>query len=603
MKMKRVLLLLLVSILLIPPFPINAANDDATKTESDGSFSEKDEVVYATLSPSGEKNDMYVVNSFQVKDQGTIIDYGNYSSVKNLTDLTEINRNDNKIEFTATEDTFYYQGNIQEQPLPWEIDLTYKLDGKQMSPEQLLGNDGPFTLQMDTAKNGKADDVFFENYMLQVTLTLDAGKYQNIQAGDGTVANAGQNKQVTYTVMPGKEETLTLKADVSDFEMEAIEISAVPASMPVEDPDTDEMTNEMKSLTDATEEIDSGVNDLKQGIAELNNGAQKLQSGSADYQSGITELNSGTSELVNASKQINQSLTEMNQSLQNNHSKEMNVDELKKMASGLHEIASGLQETANSISNLNENYGDAYSQLDQAMQKIPDYQIESEDIQKLQQTDADQEVIDQLVETYKSARKAKQTYNTVTDAFDAVESTLTTVESSLKEMATSLETMANELGTALEQMTMTESMNQLQEGISKLSSNYKDFHAGLVDYTNGVSQLSSSYQELHNGINDVSDGTAELNNGAGELQQGTSELAESTSNLPDQMQDEIDEMMNQYDKSDFEPVSFVSSKNKKINNVQFVIKTQSITKDEEEKQETQQTEEKGFWDRLFDLFR
>ncbi|WP_163528604.1 hypothetical protein [Halobacillus ihumii] len=39
----------------------------------------------------------------------------------------------------------------------------------------------------------------------------------------------------------------------------------------------------------------------------------------------------------------------------------------------------------------------------------------------------------------------------------------------------------------------------------------------------------------------------------------------------------------------FEPVSFVSSKNKKVKNVQFVIKTESIKK-EEDKQEDKQKE-------------
>lgn len=44
--------------------------------------SEKEEVVYAMLDASGDVNGIYVVNQFS---GGTIVDYGNYTSVRNLT--------------------------------------------------------------------------------------------------------------------------------------------------------------------------------------------------------------------------------------------------------------------------------------------------------------------------------------------------------------------------------------------------------------------------------------------------------------------------------------------------------------------------------------
>ena len=64
------------------------------------------------------------------------------------------------------------------------------------------------------------------------------------------------------------------------------------------------------------------------------------------------------------------------------------------------------------------------------------------------------------------------------------------------------------------------------------------------------------------------------------MHRGTSELARSTRNLPDQMQSEIDQMVSEYDRSDFDPVSFVSPKNKRVDSVQFILKTESIKKEE-----------------------
>jgi len=69
------------------------------------------------------------------------------------------------------------------------------------------------------------------------------------------------------------------------------------------------------------------------------------------------------------------------------------------------------------------------------------------------------------------------------------------------------------------------------------------------------------------------------------------------------MQEEIDEMISQYDKSDFDPVSFVSEENDEItNSVQFVIQTDSIQPEEDSEEVEEEEENEGFWDRLLNLF-
>src|SRR5690606_9360776 len=179
---------------------------------------------------------------------------------------------------------------------------------------------------------------------------------------------------------------------------------------------------------------------------------------------------------------------------------------------------------------------------------------------------------------------------------------LVLVVKSLREMADNVDLMNDELASSLEENDM-EGLVALQEGIAKLAANYDAFHYGLLGYTDGVSKLSDSYQELHNGITELSGGTSELESGISELHDGTNELHESTSNLPEQMTEEIDGMIAEYDKSDFEVVSFVSSKNEKVNSVQFVFKTESIKYEEPEVVEEPIEEEKGFWDLFLDLFR
>ncbi|WP_428910896.1 hypothetical protein [Niallia sp. Krafla_26] len=109
---------------------------------------------------------------------------------------------------------------------------------------------------------------------------------------------------------------------------------------------------------------------------------------------------------------------------------------------------------------------------------------------------------------------------------------------------------------------------------------------------------------MHSGIVELSEGTGQLKTGVLELHDGTDTLYSSTNNLPAQMQEEIDKLISEFDKSEFKPVSFVSPKNNEvINSVQFVMKTAEITLKEKGETETKVEEkEKGFWDRLMDLF-
>ena len=61
--------------------------------------------------------------------------------------------------------------------------------------------------------------------------------------------------------MPEQEEDYIISADVSEFEMEPIEINAAPYSMSIENPDTSGVTGEMQGLANAISKVYTGVGD------------------------------------------------------------------------------------------------------------------------------------------------------------------------------------------------------------------------------------------------------------------------------------------------------------------------------------------------------
>lgn len=602
MRTKRILLLLMAFVLVLPSFLVHAStNEKEGPIQTPGQFRSKDEVVYATLSPTGNQKEIYVVNIFDVTQAGRLADYGPYTSLKNLTDLSEMSQVKQKVEFAAPEGKFYYQGNMKDEGLPWDIQISYRLDGKRIAPEELAGKEGKLEIAIQTAANGEADKVFFENYLLQITLTLDPDVYSNIKVSDdGMVANAGKNKQITFTVMPEKEGDLKVEADVVDLELQGIEIAAVPSSMSIDTPDMDEMTGEMKSLTDAIAQINSGVGELKTGVSELNNGAASLRDGSAQFNKGMSDINLASSELIKGSSAINDGLATVSQGIEENFA-QINLSDLEKLQARLPEIAAGLDEMAKGFAYLSDNYSDAYRQMEAALKEIPAYEITNEEIDLLYASGADREVVDQLLETYQAAQQAKEIFASAKDSFEDVDGRLAEVNGAITEIEKTLGSVQKLIAT-LEDVDVIESVIELQDGMAAFSANYQKFHNGLVDYTNGVGQLSSSYSKLHSGIVDLSGGTNELESGVGELHNGTGTLYDATNTLPDQMQEEIDRMISEYDKSDFEAVSFVSSENEKVNSVQFVIKTESILIEEQEAKVKTEEEADGFWARLKELF-
>src|SRR5690606_32994983 len=209
-RINKILLIVATVILVLPSFLVTASTNDSKKEQvpsiQNGEYSSKDEVVYATLSPNGDRKEIYVVNTFEVTKSGMLVDYGSYSTIRNLTDLSDIDQTDDKVQFTAPEGKFYYQGNMKDAPLPWDFSISYFLDGKEITPEKLAGQSGNLQIAIESVANDKVDKGFFENYLLQISLSLNTEITSNITAENGMMANAGKNKQVTFTVMPEKEE-------------------------------------------------------------------------------------------------------------------------------------------------------------------------------------------------------------------------------------------------------------------------------------------------------------------------------------------------------------------------------------------------------------
>ena len=243
----------------------------------------KDEVVYVKLNNNGNVDNVYVVNSFDIKNGEKIEDYGNYSNVLNLSTCDKLNYSSGVVDVNVsdTNKKFYYQGDMKDCEIPWDINIMYTLDGKSISSEELAGKSGNLEISFDIKKNDNVDEVFFNNYALQISLTLDGDKCSDIIADGGTIASVGNNKTITYIKLAGEEASYTINSTVENFEMDSISFNGLNMDMNV-DVNVDDMTNSFDTLVDAIDKLNDGASDLKSGVDTYKNGVSNFIMGVAN---------------------------------------------------------------------------------------------------------------------------------------------------------------------------------------------------------------------------------------------------------------------------------------------------------------------------------
>ncbi len=260
---------------------------------ADTAPSEKEEVIYVLTDASGRVTDIEAVNIFA---GGDITDYGDYSAVKMLNTNDPITQEGDKITLSSSAARVYYQGTMKSTVIPWNISIRYFLDGREYSAQDIAGKSGALEIRFTVSKNESCAGSFYEDYALQASFTLDTDRCKSIASNGATVANVGSDKQLTYTILPGRGIDTTITAEVTDFEMEAVAINGVRLNLDV-DVDDAELLDKVDELISAIGDLDDGAWELRDGTEELYDATKTLNSKAGDLHSGAGKAAEGAGEL------------------------------------------------------------------------------------------------------------------------------------------------------------------------------------------------------------------------------------------------------------------------------------------------------------------
>ena len=618
--------------------------------------SEKEEVIYANLTSSGDIEKIYAVNIFEDKD---IVDYGVYETVKNMNTMDKINYSNGKITIQNSEDKLYYQGIMkQNTEIPWTIKVRYKLDGVEYAPSELAGKSGKLEISISIKENKNCKKNFFENYALQTVVQLDTNLCENIKSDEATMANVGGLKQLTYTILPGNEKDIKITTDVTDFEMSEIQVNGINLNLGLDKDsiDTSSLTGELDKLKDAVNDLDDGANELNDGAKKLDDGAVTLTNGIKTIQEGLDQLNSKSSSLTSGSSEVLSALKTIQSSLNNVSTSSKDLKQLSSAStsikSGIDSLVNGLKTVDSSIDTYNSSLKKAglnsASELAQKNKQAISAlgitstqrklysaytsggsQAVSAELAKLAQAGDSEAValykqvsagntdaVTQYVQaagkliSVETLLKADASYiegsSKLINGIDAQMSTSSS-QTTLMSGAVSLQTNYKKFDASIQDLVsslnnLMANMTQLKSGINKLTDNYATLDSGIKEYTSAVNKITNGYSKVYEGALDLVSGTHSLYKGTTELTDGTGEFKGETSDLDSKVDDEVDSMIDNFAGGDFEVESFVSDKNTDVDSVQFVIKTEAIKK-EEVKVEEEKTEELNFWQKLLNLFR
>ena len=136
---------------------------------------------------------------------------------------------------------------------------------------------------------------------------------------------------------------------------------------------------------------------------------------------------------------------------------------------------------------------------------------------------------------------------------------------------------------------LSTALSDLENGLATISNSYRNLDSGINTVVSSIEALNSAYANIDNGINEISSGTSQMNS--------------ETENLDSNVENKIDEVLDGFENSNYQVISFVSEQNTNMNSVQFVIKTEGIKIKEEQKIEQEDKKEQSFVEKFVNLFK
>ena len=348
---------------------------------------DKDESVYLISDANGNVNKTIVVDHLKNKDKkDTLEDASNLSDIENVKGKEKFTQSGDKLTWQAGGKDIYYQGTATEEP-PVTQKVTYYLDGKEISPEDLAGKSGKVKIRFDyTNTTSYTETVNGEKQTVSVPFAAITGLvlgdgFENIEVTNGKAEVSNSSSVVLGYALPGLKDSLGIKdgdldgdvnipeymemtADVENFSMPAAMTFVVNASdyVSTDGIDTSDLDDMINDLKDASTQLQDGSKTLAEGTDTLSDGLSTLQSKLGTFASGVGTLQSGLKTYTDGVSTLSGGLNTLG------NSTGALVSGADKLNSGAGQLASGSATLKDGL----KTYTDGASQLNTGLNQLND---------------------------------------------------------------------------------------------------------------------------------------------------------------------------------------------------------------------------------------
>lgn len=348
---------------------------------------DKDESVYLISDANGNVNKTIVVDHLKNKDKkDTLEDASNLSDIENVKGKEKFTQSGDKLTWQAGGKDIYYQGTATEEP-PVTQKVTYYLDGKEISPEDLAGKSGKVKIRFDyTNTTSYTETVNGEKQTVSVPFAAITGLvlgdgFENIEVTNGKAEVSDSSSVVLGYALPGLKDSLGIKdgdldgdvnipeymemtADVENFSMPAAMTFVVNASdyVSTDGIDTSDLDDMINDLKDASTQLQDGSKTLAEGTDTLADGLSTLQSNLGTFASGVGTLQSGLKTYTDGVSTLSGGLNTLG------NSTGALVSGADKLNSGAGQLASGSATLKDGL----KTYTDGASQLNTGLNQLND---------------------------------------------------------------------------------------------------------------------------------------------------------------------------------------------------------------------------------------
>ena len=360
----------------------NVLADHTTDSEDTG-FS-KEESVYVKADASGNVKKTTVSEWLKNPEKGTVSDTSELKDIKNVKgDETFETESNNNVSWKSEGNDIYYQGTTDKE-LPVDVKVSYKLDGKSISPEDLKGKSGKVEIQFSYDNKSKqtvnvnGEDVeMYTPFTMVSAMMLSSDEYSNVSVENGKLISDGDKNIVVGVAFPGLAddlnlkdldmdidipETVTITADVKDATV-GTSITMASAELMnefgLDDIDSfDDLQDSIDDLEDATNQLVDGSKEAADGSKELADGAGTLNDGAGTLASGAGTLADGVNTLNEKSGTLVSGVNTLASGVQ------AYTGGVEELYAGSNDLVSGAQELASGATALNEGIKTAKTSAD-----------------------------------------------------------------------------------------------------------------------------------------------------------------------------------------------------------------------------------------------